>query len=288
MKIAVHEGTFHADEVFAIAIIKFIYTDFELIRTRNDAILCECDLRIDVGGKNNPETGDFDHHLTGGAGERKNGIPFAACGLVWRHFGSQICKSEYVYDYIEKRLIQNIDALDNGYDPGLQNLDFQVYNISDMIDSFNRVWYEENNSNLDNFLQAVSIAKTIIENEIKRGKGFEKAISYVKEAVFNSTNPFYVILEKYCPWQDVLIPDTDMLFVIFPALEGGWRVRTIPQTRGSFQARKKLPAAWSGKRSDEFASLTGVKDATFCHPACFIAGAETKEGAIKLAEKALS
>ena len=91
--IAVHDGVFHADDVFAVAILKIINEDIEIIRTRDDEVLATADMRLDVGGRYNPETGDYDHHLVQGAGERKNGIPYASCGLIWKHFGMQIAKT---------------------------------------------------------------------------------------------------------------------------------------------------------------------------------------------------
>lgn len=287
MKIAVHDGTFHADEVFAVAFLKRIFHDFELIRTRDDSILKNCDLRVDVGGVNNPSTGDFDHHLAEGAGNRRNSIPYAACGLVWKHYGKKIAGSDYVFDYIDRKIVQSIDANDNGYSIGKEDLDIGLYDVSDIIDSYNKVWDEEDTDNTKNFLEAVDFASKIISNEINRAKGFERSISFVRDAVLNATNPHYVVLDKYCPWQDVVIPETDMFFVIFPSMTGEWRLRTVPVSKGSFQSRRPLPSNWSGKKKKELAEITGVKDAVFCHPACFIAGAESLEGAIKLAELAL-
>lgn len=287
MKIAVHDGTFHADEIFALAIIRLIFQDIDIIRTRDEELLNECDMRIDVGGRNCPETGDFDHHLTEGAGERRNEIPYAACGLVWKHFGKEVAGSNYVFDYVDRKLIQFIDANDNGFDIGQDSLDIALYDVSDIIDSFNTVWYEENDPDDKNFYNALEIADKVIKNEIKKGKGFEKAYSFVSDALLHTTNPHYVVLDKYCPWQDVVIPQTEILFVIFPSSTGEWRLRTVPVSRGSFKVRKYLPISWSGKKNDELAAITGVEDATFCHPACFIAGASSKEGAIKLAEIAL-
>jgi uncharacterized UPF0160 family protein len=40
-------------------------------------------------------------------------------------------------------------------------------------------------------------------------------------------------------------------------------------------------------KDEELQKISGVSDATFCHRGLFLAGAKSKEGAIKLAEIAL-
>ena len=119
-KITVHEGTFHADEVFADAILKDLFPEFmkigvservnyvEYIRTRDPDILKEAsvskeNMLVDVGGKYDPAMFNFDHHQFKGAGSRENGVGYAAAGLVWKHYGK-----EWI-DYIENytRLLKN-------------------------------------------------------------------------------------------------------------------------------------------------------------------------------------
>ena len=87
MRVATHPGTFHADDVFAVAVLSLVHDDLEIVRTRDDARVAAADVRVDLGGRSDPSTGDFDHHQRGGAGERENGIWYASFGLVWREFG---------------------------------------------------------------------------------------------------------------------------------------------------------------------------------------------------------
>jgi uncharacterized UPF0160 family protein len=61
----------------------------------------------------------------------------------------------------------------------------------------------------------------------------------------------------------------------------------VPETIGTFAIRKPLPLAWLGKNGLEFIQISGVPDARFCHIGGFIAAAESKEGALALAQKAL-
>ncbi|MDA3899426.1 MAG: MYG1 family protein [Spirochaetes bacterium] len=286
--IAVHDGVFHADDIFAAAIIRLLYPDVKIIRSRSEDVLNQADLRIDVGGVFNPESGNYDHHLEKGAGERPNGIPYASCGLIWNDFGMKLAKTKFKFDHIERKIIQSVDANDCGFSFGEDRYSFSHFTVSDLFDSFNPVWFRENNNHDEVFEEAVEFAKRILINELDRAEGFELSREYIYTVVEESVNPFYVVLDRYIPWQHIIINETDFLFVLFPSTAGDWRVRAVPRHLGSFESRKPLPASWAGKRESELADLTGVPDATFCHPARFIAGARSRAGAIALVEMALN
>jgi uncharacterized UPF0160 family protein len=49
-----------------------------------------------------------------------------------------------------------------------------------------------------------------------------------------------------------------------------------------------FPDSWAGKRDAELVKATGVADAIFCHNNRFMMVAGSKEGALALAELALS
>lgn len=285
--VAVHNGSFHADDVFAVAILMMLYPELEIVRTRDEKVLSSADLRIDVGGKYDPENGDFDHHLPQGVGERDNGIPYASCGLIWKHYGMRLVSNEFEFNHVDKKIIQSVDAVDCGYSLGEELLKHKHYDVSDVVDAYNPPWYKEDVQHDLSFREAVIFAKTVLRNEIEKVAGFEKASDYVMEVIKRSGNSRYIVLEKYCPWQSTVVENSNIEFVIFPSTTGEWRVRAVPQKLGSFFSRKLLPREWSGKRNSELALITGVSDAEFCHPACFIAGAVSREGAVKMAEIAI-
>src|SRR3712207_1683731 len=93
LKVATHPGNFHADDVFAVAVLSLAEGPLEIVRTRDAEALDAADARVDVGGKSDPETGDYDHHQRGGAGERPNGIRYASFGLVWKQYGTSLAGS---------------------------------------------------------------------------------------------------------------------------------------------------------------------------------------------------
>src|SRR3989344_2675707 len=87
--IVVHDGGFHADDVFSVAaLLLYLSGDAKVVRTRDPRIIESGDFVVDVGGVYDAERNRLDHHQTGGAGARTNGIPYAAFGLVWKKFGA--------------------------------------------------------------------------------------------------------------------------------------------------------------------------------------------------------
>ncbi len=65
-------------------------------------------------------------------------------------------------------------------------------------------------------------------------------------------------------------------------------VQNVPVALGEFSARRYLPNSWAGLRDVELDAVTGVDGCVFCHPARFLCGNVTREGAIELAKLALS
>lgn len=281
MKIAVHNGKFHADDVFACAIARMVYPSCGIIRTRDELEISSADMRVDVGGKNNPASNDFDHHMKGGAGERSNGVPYAACGLMWKHFGKQIADSEFVWNYVDQKMIQTIDALDCGVvSPEAR----KIYSAADVFDSFNSTWNEEETD--ERFFSIIDFARQVIENEMAKAKSILEAETIVRAAAEKYSGKTYLVLPVFCPWQKIVSEETDFLYVIFPDKNNpSYRVRAVPVEDESFEVKKKMPEKWAGLRNEELASVCGVSDALFCHPALFIAGALSLEGAIAMAEK---
>lgn len=282
MIIATHNGPFHADDVFAIAILKLIYPDAEVIRTRDETLLTQADMRVDVGVKYDPSTNDFDHHQ--GAPLRENGIPYASAGLVWKHYGEQLIDKELL-DRIDKRLFQGMDATDNGVAFPLLNDSIEPYTMSSMVDAFNPQWNE--NQAQDHFSQAVELAQRIIKREIIRVQSHQAADNIVREALQKYEDEEYFVLEQYVPWKKIAIDESDKLFCVHPGTDGNWNAVAVTVKSGSFENRLDFPKAWAGFRDEELAKASGVQDAVFSHYNRFICVAKSREGAIKFVKQAL-
>ena len=134
LTVVTHNGNFHADDVFSIAVLKHVYPSFNLVRTRDKALMDSADIVIDVGGQYDPDAGRFDHHQRGGAGERENGIPYSSFGLVWQKYGLALCdNNQAVADRVDAGLVSTIDAIDCGHVEGVQ----QGISLSQTISMYN-------------------------------------------------------------------------------------------------------------------------------------------------------
>ena len=283
--IATHNGNFHADDVFAVAALKHLYPSAKVIRTRNLDELDQADIVLDVGGIYDADKGRFDHHQRGGAGARDNGIPYSSFGLMWQKYGLTICaENQEVTDAVDKNLVSVIDAIDCGHVDG----PLTGVSLSQTISMFNPTWEEHGDFDAC-FEEAVTFASRVLARFIASANGGVNAKSIVLEAIENANDPRVIVLEQFTPWKTtVLNTSKDALFMIYPSQTGEWRIQTVPVELGSFEDRKKLPAAWAGLSGKELQDVTGLDDAMFCHNGLFIAGCASFENTMKMAEIALS
>lgn len=287
-KVITHNGSFHADDVFAVATLELLFGDqIEVIRTRDLEVIKTGDIVVDVGGVFDSASLRFDHHQSGGAGERENSIPFASFGLVWKHYGEKLCGSADEARHIDERLVQPVDAVDNGVELGTPTVQgVYPFSISMAISSFVPVW-SETVSDDERFVDAVSFAKQILERQIAIMKIAEKSAASVK-AIYESTeDKRIIVLDDDYLWGEILAAFSEPLFAVYPSNDT-WHVKAVRDDIRSFKVRKEFPAAWAGKRDTELATITSVSDALFCHNKLFLAVAKSKEGAIALAKLALA
>jgi uncharacterized UPF0160 family protein len=254
-------------------------------------LISAADIVVDVGGKYDADSNRFDHHQEGGAGSRENGIPYASFGLVWKKYGLLITGSNETADRIDRKIIQTIDALDNGVDMFTKYPESQKYLIHDLIFAFKPSWNEYNAdySYDDAFFRVLPLVREILEREIKIATDNMDGEKLALDAYKRSDDKQIVVLGDSYPWRDVFRNIEEIMFVVSPDLgvQGNWKVSTIMNDPMSFESRMLLPESWAGKRDEELQSVTGVEDAVFCHNARFIAVAKSKDGALKLAQLAL-
>lgn len=283
-----HAGTFHADEVFATVILGKVFGPLTLCRV--NVVLDEVREGVivyDIGH------GELDHHQRGGNGTRDNGVPYAASGLVWKRYGKKLtertCDSDLVWELIDRELIQGIDAIDNGI---LHLTDHAVkcLNISDMVRMMNPLW-NSGESFDEAFYKAYSLAETIFDRVYENAVSKVEAKKKVEQSIHNTTGNI-MVLDQYVPWQQFIFDSAEpkakeILFVVFPSVRGGFNCQCVPDALGGYGQRKSMPEKWRGLMGEDLQKAAGVPDAVFCHPAGFIAGAETLEGAVKMAERAV-
>lgn len=282
-----HDGTFHTDDVFACATLSLVFAgqELEIVRSRDERDIARGDIVFDVGGVYDPARGRFDHHQKGGAGVRDNGIPYASFGLVWKEYGHMVAGSVENAAFIDEQLVQGIDAHDNGVDIGETKV--RSYTVGDIISSFRPTW-QEDTSLLKSFFDAVSLAQTILSRMIVHAKSFSEAQSFITQAYEHASDKRFIVLDREYPgWNEALQKFEEPLFVIYERTSGGWSVKGVRKNNDSFELRSAFPVHWAGLRDQEFAHVSGVPDAIFCHNQRFMVVARTREGALALAKNAV-
>lgn len=302
-----HGGKFHADDVFSTALLMMLQPDFRVTRgfkapENFDGIV------YDIGG------GEFDHHQEPRE-YRPNGVPYAAFGKLWRHFGIDIVHDNVSTEIIDSLLVQPIDAVDNG----VENAD---RSLSEAIGAFNPCWDEDNSfvAQMGAFDDAVDIAYEIMESvvacimqkripekketfldtvlnclpEISKDVVYTKIADAMKrkedaklraekiaeDAKKQAKNSTVIVLDQYAPIIGMLC-ETEALAMVYPSQRGGWNAQLVPVEPEGFATKAAFPKEWWGASRENLPE--GV---TFCHANGFMLAAETKEDAIKAARMA--
>lgn len=177
---------------------------------------------------------------------------------------------------------------------GIQGHGNKDMSVSTMIDLLNPNWDEE--QDVDGaFLKAVKFAQEILSRKIKRTVATLKAKSRISELIELCSGGVLVMPEFIgCNWIVNVLSDSnpkaaEFYYGVFPGLNKEWVVQAIPPALNRMRDKKKpLPKAWWGLSGQELVKVTGIETAIFCHRNGFIAGAETKEDAIRMANLAIN
>jgi uncharacterized UPF0160 family protein len=290
-----HDGTFHADDLFATATLSILNKgNIKIIRTRDSKEFPKGDYVYDVGGENNPLINKFDHHQKGGGGIRENGIPYASFGLVWKVYGEKICGNKEVADYIDRKIVQSIDATDEGFDlviPKIKNV--FPYSAESLLLSVIPTWKEESKDIDKIFNNQVKKVVDLLIREIKIAKDDIDGINSLLNYYNKSENKKIIIAESDFPrylLQNTLSKLPEPIYLVYPSSKNNsWKVEAIKKSSETMESRKYFPESWRGftNGDERLKEITGVNDIIFCHQNGFYLNTESRESAIKLAEKAL-
>lgn len=318
IKIGVHDGLAHADDVLAVAIVKMWLEDLaehcglsnnpfkiKIVRTRDVKKLEGCDIVLDVGGVDSVDSDNgrlcFDHHQDNLAypielvdsAAYPNGVQFAACGKIYDVlFGAY---QEPVFNrYVYENLLHPVEAQDNGCkstERARQNL---LAFVKEMAQPRDRSPEELG----DVFRIMVEIASAIFSEVMNNAADAVECDTKFNDAVNmnESGDSRILILNDSFAWKSLLykkaaeFPKLDeTLFVVFPHFDGSrWNVQAVNTEPTGFELRKALPEAWRGKNGDELSNVSGIAGGVFCHKNGFIAGFQTKEQAVEAAMSAVS
>ena len=309
MVIVTHNGKFHADDAWAVAVLHILFPEAEIVRTRESAIIEAADFVVDVGGVWDPAAGRFDHHQKGFDGARASGVPYASAGLVWREYGAR-CVAHLAAQHsghqleedtaqqmayaIDADIVQYLDLSDVGAARNAPG----GYGMSAVVSGFNPNWMDEQRLGygaqaeayrLTQFRKAMAFLTEVIVNSVKYRVGAIAALAQVRQAQVLENGRLLFLKNAALPWSSVVRKEMPkVLFVLSHSLsEDRYMLHTVPATVDTFDARADLPESWAGLRDADLAAVTGVADAKFCHNGRFIAAAKSYEGAYAMAKQAL-
>ncbi len=289
MKIITHNGQFHADEVLAFTILNYVFENCKLERTRDQKIIDEGDIIIDVGKIYDSENNKFDHHQED-CNElfyEKSNIPMSSVGMVYKKYGksylNKLLSIESSIDYIDDNLynevyeniIKEVDAIDNGINNIYNKFNINT-GISRIISRFNSndVFNEEEQKK--QFYNASKYAQNVLEiiatDLHSKNIIFNEEYEKIKNLI-NSTKKNYIIVNFDCiNWYKCINQyyiDNDnknkIDWIIYRD-DKNWRIRTI------FRDSKKL-------KNEEFIrnNMKNAEDLIFVHKSNFLASAKTKD-----------
>lgn len=259
-----HAGIFHADDIFSTALLRIMNPEIEISR----AIVVPEGINVNsTEGTVVYDIGDgiFDHHH-GELTVRENGIPKAAFGLLWEHYGRELVIDEAAWQSIDDDIVSYIDRHDNGYEMGNP--------LSVIFGMFNPFWDEPASADvrMDKFITAVTIAEELLKRAIDRANSTSRARNTVRE-YYNASETKankILVMERFAPWKE-WTTEEEVHFCVYPSERGGWCIQSYDSSK------YPLPEEW----------VTNLPEGmTFCHKGRFLAAVTSKELAVIYALKA--
>ncbi len=277
-----HDGTFHADEVSACALLLvFNLIDRDKIhRTRDESELAQMEYVCDVGGIYDTAIKRFDHHQNEYEGN------LASAGMIWQYLKDQGIVDTHLYEYVNHLIIIGIDAHDNG----IVLQEDGVCTFSHVIANFVPIGEEATTENLNQaFFEALKFVTGHFTRLFDRYHYIEQCKDKVAKAMEGESRA--LIFDESMPWQENFFAlggeEHPALFVVMPSQEH-WKLRGIPPNEiDKMAVRQPLPNEWAGLRDEELSEVSGIEGGIFCHKGRFISVWKTKEAAMKALNKVL-
>ena len=270
-----HDGTFHADEITACALLLLfnLIDEDKIVRTRELSILAACEFVCDVGGIYDPEKKLFDHHQVDYQG------PLSSAGMILDYLKSKEIIQPSEYDFFNQMLIMGVDAHDNGKDPLIPG----YCSFSHVISNFTPIRHDCSvEEQKIAFHKALKFAFEHLKRLWERFKYVQSCRERVAECMLNHKE--CLIFDENLPWLDIFFElngeKHPALFVIMPS-GSHWKLRGIPPTyQERMKVRLQQPGHWAGLLNEDLKQVSGIPGAIFCHKGRFISVWETKEDAL--------
>lgn len=205
-----HNGVFHADEVFATALLS-MFTDISLLRTRSVKVedKPESVIMYDMGGQYCIWNDVFDHHQKDFNLKHEDGTKLSSFGLLWFVHGMFVLRQIYdcplsylklAFNDINNRFVKWIDGRDNGQLPQSEEL-----TISSVISNFNAQWDESSEDEDERFVIAVSTAYAILEGLFKSVVAQYEAVDIVEDKISETEGKVLNLGNYVGGWQTAVL-----------------------------------------------------------------------------------
>jgi uncharacterized UPF0160 family protein len=280
--VGTHDGSFHADEVTACALL-FVFGQIDkdkIVRSRDLKVLAECEYVCDVGGVYDPRQKRFDHHQSEYTGD------LSSAGMIWLYLKDQKIVDKATYDFFNRSLILGVDAHDNGR----MTPEIGICTFSQVITNFVPPAYDAPGEEQTN---AFFTALEFVIGHLQRLKERFEYIQACREKVAESMKKKekFLFFEEAMPWMECFFElggeTHPALFVVMPS-SGHWKLRGIPPTlEERMKVRVPLPQEWAGLLDNDLKRVSGIQGAIFCHKGRFVSVWETKEDVFKALERVL-
>lgn len=308
--VVTHNGLFHADEGFGVAFLNLLLgPEMRVVRTRNPAQIEQADVALDVGGIYDNGKFRYDHHQRDFLDVHEGtSVKLAACGLIWRHFGTclitklhpelDIEQVKTLWQMVDETICRSVDLQDNGQGTfNVEGAEAQALTITMMVSSFNQQDIYSPAQD-EAFMRVVEILKEYILNFLRAGANKLQLLKEAEETVQAQLGCRVLVLDKFLPYRETVLKANaeeggQFDLVTYPAKEQ-WNIQTIPlddTPENFYSQRVSLPQRlWGLTGPDASKESLGGSALVFCHKTGFLAAvkADTAEAARKAAEAVIA
>ena len=270
IQVVTHDGIFHADEVFACALLCIAYgqENVSIIRTRDNEVLTkathDADVWVvDVGDDFNPYMLNFDHHmrdfnLTNSFGNKLSSFGMVVEALLVLNFFTEVKESLLKFS-------NKVDMLDNGIEVAEDLRFISVLNS-----------YSDNE--VINFYAALEVAMTYLRSLINQWKEERIINMRLNDSLGNMTEDGIIYNTDYVPVDERANAIPEAKLVVYKSKAGTFNIQSVNvgETK-DFSVRCPAPSKWLGLRDNELIRASGGLPLTFCHVGGFLTVTSTND-----------
>ena len=259
------------DDIISTIFLSKIFKEINLIRVpsiNNRNI--DNKLVFDIG------LGEFDHHQKNRNGKRENGIYYSSIGLLWKKYGKKYLENinvkniNKVHEYMDKELIQYIDATDN-----MQMEYLKSKTSPDFVKLCNPEW-NENVTEEEGFIHALKLADEFWNIYIKHALAEVEAIEIIIKKT-NETRENYAIFNRELQYRKAIeiLKNKSVEYLIFKSRRNCYDIRIIDK-------KKKFKKEIIENDIEETRRLLNINDLVYVDAHGKLCCTETLDSAINL------